>query len=350
MKFSIIVPVYRVERYLDQCVRSILVQTYADFELILVDDCSPDNCPAMCDAYARQDARVKVIHHEVNQGLGMSRNTGMAQAKGDYIFFVDSDDYISADTLRECVGRLDTGADFVVFGLTCVYQNEQGETTWTESLTAPEMTARTPEDNAAAFIQLNHARMFPFAWNKIYRRAFLESYGAAFENTKLIEDFLFNIRVFSEAKQFALMDRAFYFYRRPSHETLVSKYAPEFFDLCKRKFLLEKQFLRKCGADTPENKQVIYTSFIKHFISVIIRNHSAGANLSRKQQIVLVQEMLSDPVTREVLDSYVPKGMKMKLIVFFMRHGMARTCALIGVCADFAQTNLNRLYKKYMIR
>lgn len=350
MKFSIIAPVYGVERYLDECVQSILAQTYEDFELILVDDCSPDNCPAMCDEYARKDPRVRVIHHPVNQGLGASRNTGMSHARGEYLFFVDSDDYIAADTLKECVGALDAGVDLVVFGLTCVYQNGQGETTWTEELNAQAMTAQCPRENAEAFIRLNQARIFPFAWNKIYRREFLESYAAAFEKTKLIEDFLFNIRVFSEAKQIQLMDRAFYFYRRPAHETLVSKYAPEFFELSKRKYLLEKQFLEACGGDTKENNQVIMTSYIKHLISVVIRNRSASANLSQKQQIGLVRELLSDPVTQEVLKDYVPDGMKMKVIAYTMRHGMARTFALIGVCADFAQTNLRTLYKKYLIR
>ena len=75
MKFSVIVPVYGVEKYLDECVQSILSQTYSDFELILVDDKSPDNCPVMCDAYAAQDARVRVIHKEANEGLGFARNT-----------------------------------------------------------------------------------------------------------------------------------------------------------------------------------------------------------------------------------------------------------------------------------
>lgn len=349
MKYSIIVPVYGVERYLDQCVQSIFAQTWKDFELILVDDCSLDNSPSMCDEYARQDSRVRVIHHEVNRGLGMSRNTGMAAAKGEYLLFVDSDDYLSTETLHRCVDRLDSGADLVVFGLTNVYQDKQGVTTWTEELTVPTMTALQSEENAEAFIQLNRARIFPFAWNKIYRREFLECFGAAFEETKLIEDFLFNIQVFSRAKHIEIMDEALYFYRRPAHETLVSKYAPEFFDLCKRKYLLEKQFLHECGAAIPEYQQVILSSYIRHFISVLIRNRSVNAHLSHAQQIAQIRQMLSDPVTQEVLDAYDPEGMKMKVIVYTMRHRMVRTCAMIGLCADFAQTHLKTLFKKYLI-
>lgn len=350
MKFSIIIPVYGVERYLDQCVLSVLNQSWTDFELILVDDCSPDNCPAMCDAYARQDARVKVVHHEVNQGLGMSRNTGLLHASGEYVFFVDSDDYISAETLQVCLPKLESGVDLVVFGATNVYQDAAGETTWTEELKPEAMDAQGAAACAEAFVQLNHARIFPFAWNKIYRRSFLESFDAAFEKTKLIEDFLFNIRAFSEAQRIQLIDQVFYFYRRPAHETLVSKYAPEFFDLCKRKYLLEREFLVNCGADTRENNQLILNSYVKHFISVIIRNRSVSAKLNNQQQIALVRQMIQDPVTQQVLEVYSPKSSKMKVIAFLMRHGMARACVLVGACAGFAQKNLKVLFKKYLMR
>lgn len=93
---SVIVPVYKVEPYLDRCVRSIVEQTYTDLEIILVDDGSPDNCPAMCDAWAEKDNRIKVIHKQ-NGGLSDARNAGMDIASGDYLGFVDSDDWIAAE-------------------------------------------------------------------------------------------------------------------------------------------------------------------------------------------------------------------------------------------------------------
>jgi len=112
---SVIVPVYKVEDYLDRCVESILAQTFTDFELILVDDGSPDNCPAMCDAWAEKDKRIKVIHKE-NGGLSDARNVGIDRAKGEYLSFVDSDDYIHPRmleilyaTIFECNTKLAVG-------------------------------------------------------------------------------------------------------------------------------------------------------------------------------------------------------------------------------------------------
>lgn len=96
---SVVVPVYKVEKYLDKCVQSILAQTYENFELILVDDGSPDNCPQMCDEYANRDKRVRVIHKE-NGGLSDARNTGVSIAEGDYVTFIDSDDYVNSKYLQ----------------------------------------------------------------------------------------------------------------------------------------------------------------------------------------------------------------------------------------------------------
>ena len=100
MFFSVIVPVYNVEKYLKECVDSILKQTFTDFELILVDDGSTDNSPALCDEFAKNDSRVKVIHNK-NGGASVARNTGMKAAQGRYLINIDSDDYFLSDDVFE---------------------------------------------------------------------------------------------------------------------------------------------------------------------------------------------------------------------------------------------------------
>ena len=105
-KVSIIVPVYNVESYLSRCLDSILNQTFTEFECILVDDCSPDNCPAMCDEYALKDQRIRVIHNQKNRGSSLSRQIGLAKAMGDYILFVDSDDWIECNMLEELYQKI----------------------------------------------------------------------------------------------------------------------------------------------------------------------------------------------------------------------------------------------------
>ena len=99
---SIIVPIYNVEQYISKCIESILAQTYRDFELILVDDGSPDMCGTICDEYARTDSRVYVIHQE-NKGLSAARNAGISLAKGEYISFIDGDDYVEKDFFERII-------------------------------------------------------------------------------------------------------------------------------------------------------------------------------------------------------------------------------------------------------
>lgn len=113
---TVVVPIYNVEKYLERCLSSIVNQTYADLEILLIDDGSTDGCPQICDRFAAQDSRIRVIHKE-NAGLGMARNTGIDHATGEYICFFDSDDYVEPDTVAVCVAAAaEHGADMVVFG------------------------------------------------------------------------------------------------------------------------------------------------------------------------------------------------------------------------------------------
>ena len=115
MLFSVIVPIYNVEQYIRRCIDSVLNQTFADFELLLVDDGSPDNCPAICEEYAKKDTRIKVIHKE-NGGLVSARQAGIQQAVGDYIFNLDGDDALCLDALESAHAVIcDTHADIVAF-------------------------------------------------------------------------------------------------------------------------------------------------------------------------------------------------------------------------------------------
>lgn len=122
-KVSFIVPVYNVEKYIDQCVESILSQTLKDIELVLVDDGSPDQCPAICDAYAEKDSRVKVIHKK-NGGVSDARNCGIKEAEGEYLYFVDSDDWVELDAAENLYqDAVDMGVDCVISDGVTHYSN-----------------------------------------------------------------------------------------------------------------------------------------------------------------------------------------------------------------------------------
>ena len=177
--FSIIVPIYRTEKYLEKCISSILKQTYEDFELILVDDGSPDRCPFICDEYKKKDSRIKVLHKK-NGGVSSARNLGLSIATGTYVWFVDSDDYIEPDALQKLnESQQETGADLCVF-------NSKSE----------EMDRF---DNINYFFnQYYFTYKLGFEpWNKIYRREIIQKYNLEFDVQEAIgEDLLFNIQYY----------------------------------------------------------------------------------------------------------------------------------------------------------
>ena len=161
---SIIVPVYDVERYLQKCMDSILAQTFTDFELILVEDGSPDNCPALCDAAAAKDARIRVIHQK-NGGLSAARNAGLDAARGDWIGFVDSDDYIAPEMYEMLYKAVQsTGADLALCDYVEVDETGALCPQMHVSLSGTELTGRE-------LLQKASGLMVQLAWNKLYRRA-----------------------------------------------------------------------------------------------------------------------------------------------------------------------------------
>ena len=313
MKFSIIIPVYGVEKYLDECIRSVLSQTYTDFEVILVDDKSPDNCPQICDKYAEADARIRVIHKDQNEGLGFARNSGMKIAQGEYLVFVDSDDTIASDTLSAYYEATLDYPDIIASGFTFCYENAKGQTKKEENLLPPAFYADTPQGKADVFALLTENRVFQYAWNKAYRREFLSMIGAQFESTKMIEDYLFNIAVLEKANTVRVLPQSYYFYRKPTHQTLASQYNPEFFSLSKRRYFLAKSFLSAFDEEG-RYENLFRKDFIKHCISTMVRNRSKSAGLSKKEQLARIQEIVDDPVTKETVKDFVAEGLVYKII------------------------------------
>ena len=204
---SIIVPIYNVEPYLRRCVDSLLRQTYEDFELILVDDGSPDGCGAICDAYAAADYRVRVIH-KPNGGLSDARNAGMEMAEGQYIAFVDSDDWVAPEYLARLLAALEgSNADICE----CDVFRTEGENPASAAAQSPREVFHT----AAALEQLVHDGVFrQHVWNKLYRREVINH--ICFPKGKTNEDEFWTYQVFGNAKRVVKIRDVLYFYfQRP---------------------------------------------------------------------------------------------------------------------------------------
>ena len=211
---SVIVPIYAVEDYLRECVDSILAQTWENFELILVDDGSPDNCGAICDGYAARDDRVRVIHQE-NGGVSAARNAGLDIASGDYISFIDGDDTV-APRFLECLASAD--ADIAQCGF--AYDvGELADSAGFEYIDGREMALRMYGDGDVAYVVV---------WNKLWRRESLRE--LRFPIGKRYEDEFFTWRTFETAATAAVTGASLYYYRQQEGSFMHQEVSVRFMD------------------------------------------------------------------------------------------------------------------------
>lgn len=209
---SVIIPVYKVEPFLNHCIQSVVGQTYQNLEIILVDDGSPDNSGAICDVWAAKDSRIKVIHQE-NAGGAQARNAALDVATGDLIGFVDSDDYVAPDMYAHLVSLLEQGADIAECGHINVTD---------DAVTFAECNFKTQKYTAEEAMRL-HIQDIAFRqliWNKLYRREIIGS--IRFPKGKKIDDEFFTYQVLGNARTLIRSDRICYAYRQQTDSVMHS--------------------------------------------------------------------------------------------------------------------------------
>ncbi len=213
MKVSFVVPVYNVEKYLRQCVESILCQTYQDFELILVDDGSKDTSPQLCDQLAIEDSRVKVIHKQ-NGGLSDARNAGISQSKGDYLIFLDSDDFWrNKEDLQTLMNVAESHPECEFIGFNCSYYYP--ETNNYRPWVPIEDSLQTPMNGSKALVLLSSSGTMPMsACLKLISRKFLAENNILFKVGQLGEDTPWFINLLEKTSSCMFVNNYIYAYRQ----------------------------------------------------------------------------------------------------------------------------------------
>ena len=211
-RVSVIVPIYQVEAYLPRCIDSILAQTFRDFELILVNDGTKDGCPAIMQAYADRDARIRQVHKE-NGGLSSARNAGLDIARGEYIAFVDSDDYIEPTLLEDAVAAADSSnAELVVFNYRLVVDGKEQEAYL-------DFKDETLDLRSMGLANYFYQYWLPYkhgqeAWCRLYRRSIIEENGLRYAPNKEIfaEDTLFSAMYLLHTQKIAALAKPYVYY------------------------------------------------------------------------------------------------------------------------------------------
>lgn len=298
---SVIVPIYSVEKYLNRCVESIVRQNYANLEIILIDDGSPDQCPAICDMWAERDARIQVIHKE-NGGLSDARNVGMEIAKGELISFIDSDDWIEKSFFQKLYAAMvENSADIVECAT--AYDTEEGETVFIRK-EAPAVFLDHKEILRRLILEDG---VYQTVWNKLYRREVIGDFN--FEIGKCNEDDFWTYKVLDKAKKLAIVKKPLYHYIQRNTSIIGSKYNIRRLDSLEARFqrmeylkkydeldrLVRQQFVLDCMWHmqcvllylTKEEKMPA-RKYILEFLKKIPKLEMKDMSVSRKYKVWLI--------------------------------------------------------------
>ena len=298
---SIVVPIYNVEPYLNRCLESITAQTYGDLEILLVDDGSTDGCATLCDQWAIRDSRIRVIHKK-NEGLGMARNTGLEQATGNHIFFLDSDDYVDKTLVEKCLRcAREQAAEVVLYG-SCRVRNGVA----TARQVIAEQTLYQREDVQDILLP----GLFTYdlgigvsAWGKMYDLHLLKRHNLRFPSEREIicEDGWFMLELFSKASCAAVVPECLYCYcQRPG--SLSRGYRSD-------RQQRNDDFLRRCEAYIRTAglplKTLLHIQSRYHGLTLGNLMQILGSDLKHSEKRQAIGEIYKNPILLETLSDDV---------------------------------------------
>ena len=279
---SIIVPVYKAENTICRCIDSIIAQTYTNWELILVDDGSPDNCGEISDGYAEKYEKIHVIHQE-NQGVSVARNVGINVANGEYITFVDSDDYLADSFLSNFV--YDQNIDLQVMGMTNVYKDEK-----TEILVPQKTTIKSTSEALSVYVDI---KFFMSPWAKLFKTELLRSNKIEFPtDICYTEDEIFVKKYLCYVKQIRMISVPDYCYTHLNDNSLTcKKYSSEEIERCLNTDALETEKLELVLHILPKEYQEFHTrrkAYLLYRIILTILTEKKGSLLHKKERIAIL--------------------------------------------------------------
>lgn len=327
---SIIMPVYNVEAYVAKAITSVLDQSYPNFELLVVNDGTPDNSVAIIEKFCQQDDRVQLLHKE-NGGLSDARNFGLPKVKGDFVYFMDSDDWIAPNLLEVAVVAMESqSADVVVFGYHMDTEDAKGVLVGTKIVNHKKALYQKSKASEMV-IDRTLLNLYGYAWNKLYRTDFLKQHQLIFDKgISLVEDILFNARVLGVSDRIAVLeDPCYHYIHRIEGVTLIKTYHENSFDLILKRTAAIKQFLSQWYFDEPSQSAVLGESLVLG-IRYCVNNlfaYKNQLNFGGKRRVI--HHMLSHPETTTYVDHYVTYSFFDKVYKFLIKNKYSFVLAML---------------------
>lgn len=312
---SIILPVYNVEKYIEKCIQSILDQSYIYFELLVINDGSVDNSIRIIEKF--KDKRI-TIYHKKNGGVSEARNFGLNKIKGDYIYFIDADDWIEPNLLATCIKSIEIHkSNFVVFSYFLDKENFKGNLIHSKLVNIKSTVFHKEKNNIK--IDNNTLYLMGFVWNKFYRASFINDYKLRFnKDISLFEDVIFNTKIFELVDKIVLIDKVLYHYIDRDVKSLSKMYKPNLFDLLvlKDKYIFD--FLTTWKINLNDKNRILSNLSFKGIRYYIHSLFFYKNDLNLVSKLDSIKNILNQEKTQKYISIYIPRTLKDKVYKFLI--------------------------------
>lgn len=340
---SIIVPVYNCEKYIKRLIDSVLKQNYKNFELILLNDGSTDNTASILSEL--KNDRIKVINKQ-NTGVSDTRNIGMDLAKGDFICFLDADDYIEEDYLKEVINIIKKypNIELINFGFYSDVENVNLEILSSDKISYIDRLYNNHNEIKNDFVNLWDNTMLYNIWNKVYQTKIIKSKNIKFPSYNWGEDVEFNRLYLNQIQSLYNSSKNFYHYIRERDGAATKKYKLELFEIRKKEFFEFNKYFEEWGISKSEYYEFSCRRFIERLLGCIENIYCSNLNFrNRYKEIKLI---INDQVTRKTLKYTVPKSKKVKIMLIPIKLKCTLLVMIMGKLFHLVKTKCPALFNK----
>lgn len=344
VKITAIMPVYNVEKYIGKCIESLQAQTLTEWELIAVDDGSPDDSGAICDAYALLDNRITVIHKE-NGGAPSARNTAIPKARGEYLYFIDSDDWAEPEMFEDMYNSAkENNAQLVVAGyyIDTYYSDTQY---YTQEQSLPSKVFKSQREFREYAHRMFDKNLLYTPWNKLFLKEYITENDIRFRST-FWDDFPFNLDVIRDVERVTLLENKYYHFMRARSDSETAKYRSDMYEKREEEHGWMQEIYRHWGVDSPESREMINRRYIERVVGCVENVTNSASPLTVKEKKEQIKYMISSDNVRTALKYAKPNSLVMKLMLIPIRLKWTWLTYLEGVFISRVKSKNVKVFAK----
>lgn len=299
---SVIMPVYNSEKYMKKTITSILDQSLKNIELILVDDCSTDSSISIAKKFEKNDARVRVILQEKNSGPGAAKNKGISVAKGTYLTFCDADDWIESDMYKVLFDNIEYyRGDVAICGIVQEFLDVNEKIIYCKNAFLVNQFINGELEAVKIIPELDRAKVFAYAWNKLFKNTIVSQYNIKFSDKKFGEDYDFVIGYFKHVNSIVMCKNTYYHYVKRNRNSLSEGYISNYFEIISDRYSKMCKLLINKSAYLGKVRSQAATIHLKHVLAAIVQLNYHENNLNWSGKLDAMRRIYDNSYTKQAL-------------------------------------------------